>query len=158
MDKGKVKTQGLSNDDILQLRQAWQQEFVDIINGTKEELPPWREVNHEINLIDENKQYKYHLSRCPQALQEQLHEKMNQYINAKWWEPQLWTVLDAWQCNDNTIKDVTPLLDQEVIREDVAKARYRSKIDLTDTYEQVCIHIEDIPKTVFASLMGTFTP
>ncbi|KAG6869822.1 hypothetical protein C0995_000290, partial [Termitomyces sp. Mi166 len=30
MDKGKMKTQGLSDDDILQLRQAWQQEFVDI--------------------------------------------------------------------------------------------------------------------------------
>ncbi|KAG6875412.1 hypothetical protein C0995_002094, partial [Termitomyces sp. Mi166 len=78
---------------------------------------------------------------------------MNRYINAKWWEPRpvtqaalllfipkkngtLQTVLDAWQCNDNTIKDVTPLSDQEVIRKDVAKARYRSKIDLTDAYEQ----------------------
>ncbi|KAG6869548.1 hypothetical protein C0995_002322, partial [Termitomyces sp. Mi166 len=87
------------------------------------------------------------------TLQEQLHEKMNQYINAKWWEPwpvtqaalllfipkkngMLRTVLDAWQCNDNTIKDVTSLPDQEVIRKDVVKARYRSKIDLTDTYEQ----------------------
>ncbi|KAG6858811.1 hypothetical protein C0995_013783 [Termitomyces sp. Mi166 len=38
MDKGKVKTQGLSDNDIPQLRQAWQQEFADIINGTKEEL------------------------------------------------------------------------------------------------------------------------
>ncbi|KAG6859115.1 hypothetical protein C0995_011384, partial [Termitomyces sp. Mi166 len=130
MDKGKVKTQGLSDDDIPQLHQAWQQEFMDIVNGTKEELPPWREVNHEINLIDEDKQYKYHLPCCLRALQEQLHEKTNRYINAKWWEPQLatqaapllcipkkdgmlWTALDAWQCNDNTIKDVTPLPDQE---------------------------------------------
>ncbi|KAG6870190.1 hypothetical protein C0995_014735 [Termitomyces sp. Mi166 len=93
MNKGKVKTQGLSDNDIPQLHQAWQQEFVDIVNGTKEELPPWREVNHEINLIDENKQYKYHLPRCLRALQEQLHEKMNQYINAKWWEP--WPVTQA---------------------------------------------------------------
>ncbi|KAG6883228.1 hypothetical protein C0995_012642, partial [Termitomyces sp. Mi166 len=163
MDKGKVKTQGQSDDDILQLCQAWQPEFADIVNGTKEELPPWREVNHEINFIDENKQYKYHLPRCLQALQEQLCEKMNQYINAKWWEPwtvmqaapllcipkkdgTLWTALDAWQHNDNTIKDVTPLLDQEVIHEDVAKARYRSKINLTDTYKQVHICIKDIPK------------
>ncbi|KAG6863250.1 hypothetical protein C0995_007558, partial [Termitomyces sp. Mi166 len=78
---------------------------------------------------------------------------MNQYINAKWWEPRpatqaapllcipkkdgtLQTVLDVRQHNDNTIKDVTPLPDQEVICEDVAKARYRSKIDLTDAYEQ----------------------
>ncbi|KAG6870063.1 hypothetical protein C0995_015462, partial [Termitomyces sp. Mi166 len=135
MDKGKVKTQGLSDDDIPQLRQAWQQEFMDIVNGTKEELP-LREVNHEINLIDEDKQYKYHLPCCLGALQEQLHEKMNQYINAKWWEPwpatqaapllcipkkdgTLRTALDAQQHNDNTIKDVTPLLDQEVIHEDV---------------------------------------
>ncbi|KAG6868526.1 hypothetical protein C0995_004126, partial [Termitomyces sp. Mi166 len=91
-DKGKVKTQGLSDDDILQLHQAWQQEFTNIVNGTKEELFPWREVNHEINHI------------C----------------------------------------------------EDVAKARYRSKIDLTDAYKQVCIRIEDIPKMVFTSLMETF--
>ncbi|KAG6882076.1 hypothetical protein C0995_015940, partial [Termitomyces sp. Mi166 len=115
MDKGKVRTQGLSDDDILQLRQAWQQEFADIVNGTKEELPPWREK-----------------------------------------DGMLWTVLDAPQHNDNTIKDVTPLLDQEVIRKDVVKARYRSKIDLTNAYEQVRIHVKDIPKTVFTSLMGTF--
>ncbi|KAG6859307.1 hypothetical protein C0995_009813, partial [Termitomyces sp. Mi166 len=153
MDKGKVKTQGWSDDDIPQLHQAWQHEFMDIVNRTKKELFPWREVNHEINLIDENKQYKYHLPHCPRALQKQLHEKTNWYINAKWWEPQtamqaalllcipkkdgmLWTALDAQQCDDNTIKDVTPLPDQEVIYEDVAKARYRSKIDLTDAYEQ----------------------
>ncbi|KAG6865423.1 hypothetical protein C0995_005993, partial [Termitomyces sp. Mi166 len=119
----------------------------------KKELSPWREVNHEINLIDEGKQYKYHLPCCPRVLQEQLCEKTNRYLNAKWWEPQaatqatpllciskkdgtLWTALDARQRNDNTIKDVTPLLDQEVICEDVAKARYRLKIDLTDAYEQ----------------------
>ncbi|KAG6882784.1 hypothetical protein C0995_013754, partial [Termitomyces sp. Mi166 len=134
IDIGKEKPQRLSEDDFPRLHQAWQQEFVDIVNGTKEELPPWREVNHEINLIDEGKQYKY--------------------LNAKWWEPwvatqaapllcilkkdgTLWTALDAQQRNDNTIKDVTPLPDQEVICKDVAKARYRSKIDLTDAYEQI---------------------
>ncbi|KAG6881625.1 hypothetical protein C0992_000611, partial [Termitomyces sp. T32_za158] len=66
------------------------------------------------------------------------------------------TALDAQQRNDNTVKDVTPLPDQEVIRKDVMKAKYRSKIDLTDAYEQVHIRVEDIPKTVFASLMETF--
>ncbi|KAG6869667.1 hypothetical protein C0995_001396 [Termitomyces sp. Mi166 len=62
IDIGKDKPCKLSEDDFLRLRQAWQQEFVDIINGMKEELPPWRE--------------------------EQLHEKTNRYLNAKWWEPQ----------------------------------------------------------------------
>ncbi|KAG6881054.1 hypothetical protein C0992_001986, partial [Termitomyces sp. T32_za158] len=46
------------------------------------------------------------------------------------------TALDAQQRNDNTVKDVTPLPDQEVIRKDVMKAKYRSKIDLTDAYKQ----------------------
>ncbi|KAG6867440.1 hypothetical protein C0993_002743, partial [Termitomyces sp. T159_Od127] len=145
MQGGKAKAQCLLDDVILQLRQQWQQDFVDIINGMKKELPSWREVNHEINLIDENKQYKYHLPWCLRALQEQLHDKTNHYINAKWWEPRsamqaapllcipkkdgtLQTALDAWQRNDNTIKDVTPLPDQEVIHEEgVAKATYRSK-------------------------------
>jgi hypothetical protein len=49
----------------------------------------------------------------------------------------LCTVVDARQRNDNTVKDVTPLPDQEVIREDVAWAKIRSKIDLSDAYEQV---------------------
>ncbi|KAG6858024.1 hypothetical protein C0995_003311, partial [Termitomyces sp. Mi166 len=77
VDVGKDKPCKLSKDDFPRLCQAWQQEFVDIVNGTKEELPPWREVNHEINLIDESRQYKYHLPRCPRALQEQLCKKTN---------------------------------------------------------------------------------
>ncbi|KAG6880775.1 hypothetical protein C0995_004485 [Termitomyces sp. Mi166 len=62
IDIGKEKPQRLSEDDFPRLRQAWQQEFADIVNGTKEELPPWRE--------------------------EQLCEKTNKYLNVKWWEPQ----------------------------------------------------------------------
>ncbi|KAG6873561.1 hypothetical protein C0992_008642, partial [Termitomyces sp. T32_za158] len=91
VDKGKAKATGLREEDIPRLCQQWQQEFADIVNGMKPKLPPWREVNHEINLIDETKQYKYHLPRCPQALQEQLHDKTN--INAKWWEP--WPAMQA---------------------------------------------------------------
>ncbi|KNZ72183.1 hypothetical protein J132_04464 [Termitomyces sp. J132] len=64
--------------------------------------------------------------------------------------------LDACQCNDNTIKDVTPLLDQKVIREDVACASVRSKIDLTNVYEQVRICISDISKTAFMTITGMY--
>ncbi|KAG6871159.1 hypothetical protein C0992_011603, partial [Termitomyces sp. T32_za158] len=151
--KGKGKSEGFTVEDIPNLRRQWQEEFADILNGTKEELPPWRDVNHEINLIDEHKVYKYHLPRCPMALQQQLRDKTNRYLRAQWWEARpasqaapllcipkkdgtLRTALDARQRNDNTVKDVTPLPDQEVIREDVARAKFRSKIDLTDAYEQ----------------------
>jgi len=66
------------------------------------------------------------------------------------------TVVDARQRNDNTIKDVTPLPDQELIREDVAWARYRSKIDLADAYEQVWVRPEDVHKMAFATITGTY--
>ena len=66
------------------------------------------------------------------------------------------TVVDARQRNDNTVKDVTPLLDQEVIQEDVARAKYRSKINLADAYEQVRVEPKDVNKTVFSTIMGTY--
>ncbi|KAH9474277.1 hypothetical protein JR316_0013440 [Psilocybe cubensis] len=132
--KGKKRAAGLTEEDILRLRQQWHDEFVDIVHGTPNELPPFREVNHEIHLIDENKQYTYHLPR---------------YVNAGWWEARatsqaaplmcipkkdgkLRTVVHARQRNDNTVKDVTPLPDQDVIREDVARAKYVSKLVLAD--------------------------
>jgi hypothetical protein len=65
-------------------------------------------------------------------------------------------VVDARQRNDNTLKDVTPLPDQDVIREDVARAKYRSKIDLADAYEQVRVEPRDVPKTLFSTIMGTY--
>jgi hypothetical protein len=174
VDKGKGKAIDpmTIENEYTPLRNRWREEYTDIMEGTKPGLPPWREVNHEINIINDNKRYNYYLPCCPHALREELHEKINHYVEAGWWEPKsisqaapllsIWkkdtklrTVIDACQCNNNTIKDVTPLLDQEVIREDVARAKFRSKVDLLDTYEQVCIRIEDIDKTAFATISGT---
>ena len=65
-------------------------------------------------------------------------------------------MVDAWQWNDNMVKDVTPLPDQEVIQEDAAQVRYRSKIDLSDAYEQVHVQPEDVEKNAFATIAGMF--
>jgi hypothetical protein len=54
------------------------------------------------------------------------------------------------------VKDVTPLPDQEVIWEDVAQAKFCSKIDLSDAYEQVYVHTEDVDKTAFVTIAGTY--
>ena len=110
---------------------------MDIVNGTHNKLPPWREVNHEIHLIDENKCYSYFTLHCPNSLHEELGAKVNCYVESGWWEPcsvrqaapllcihkkdsKLKTIVDMQQRNDNTVKDVTPLPDQEVIQKDVA--------------------------------------
>ena len=132
-------------------------------------LPPLHKVNHRIPLIDEGKQYAYHLPHCPDSLKPQLAEKIQLYTSAKWWimasVPQaalmlcipkkmgkLRTVIDCRKCNDNMVKDVTPFPDQDQIRMDVVRARYRSKIDLSNTYEQVCMEPEDIKKTAFSTI------
>ncbi len=66
------------------------------------------------------------------------------------------TVVDLRQRNENTVKDVTPFPDQDQIKHDVARAPFRSKIDMTDAYEQVRIEEKDIHKTGFATIYGTF--
>ncbi len=77
-DKGKRKDGNrLTETDIPRLRQQWYDEFSDIFQGAKEELPPLCEVNHEINLIDPDKKYTHRLPTCPIALRPQFYEKLN---------------------------------------------------------------------------------
>ena len=160
-------------DDLDNLREGWHDKYKDILQGVPEEIPPLRMVNHEINLIDPDKRYTHYLPRCPVTVRKEFQEKLNRYVNAEWWVPatgtqapplmcipkkdgRLRTVIDARQRNDNMVKDLTPLPDQEIIREDVARARFRSKIDLADAYEQVRVEPKDVPKTLFATIMGTY--
>jgi hypothetical protein len=65
-------------------------------------------------------------------------------------------VVNAKKRNDNTVKNVTPFPDQDLIRLDVARAKYRSKIDLSDAYEQIPVVPDDVWKTTFATVLGTF--
>ena len=152
MDNHSVKVSqmgSLTQEDIPCLREEWMKSCKDIMQGALNKLPPLREVNHRIMLIDEKKRYKYHSPRCPDSLKPELMEKIARYTRAGWWEPaqaeqvapmlcvkkktnKLRTVIDGRQHNDNTIKDVTPLPDQDVIRLDVARAKICSKIDLLD--------------------------
>ena len=58
--------------------------------------------------------------------------------------------------NDNTEKDVSPCPDQDTIRHDVARAPYRSKLDMSEAYEQIRIRSEDVLKTAFSTIFSTF--
>ena len=48
-----------------------------------------------------------------------------------------------------------PFPDQDQIRMDVAQAKYRSKIDLSNAYKQVRIEPNDVHETAFATVFGT---
>lgn len=159
--------------EIPALRERWLLELRGLWGDRGLKLPPLREINHTIPLIDEKKQYRYRLPRCPDSLKPQLATKISEYVAAGLWVPthtsqaapmmclpkkdlRLRTVVDGREKNENTVKDVTPFPDQDQIRMDVAKAKHRSKIDLTDAYEQVRIEPSDVWKTAFATVYGTF--
>ena len=159
--------------NIQECCEHWFTEFADIFNGVPPGLLPLREINHRIPLIDEGKRYHYHLPFCPNAMKLQLLEKVWQYVDAGWWIPKavpqavpllcipkkmgkLRMVIDCRQQNNNTIKDMTPFPDQDQIQMDVAQAKFHLKIDLSNAYKQVHIEPEDVHKTAFVTVFGTY--
>ena len=66
------------------------------------------------------------------------------------------TVFDLCQQNDSMEKDVSPFPDQDTICHDIACAPFRSKLDMSEAYEQIRMRPEDVPKTAFATIFGTF--
>ena len=99
--------------------------------------------------------------------------KIKRYTTAGWWVPAaakqatpmlcipkkngtLRTIFNLWQQNENTWKDITPFQDQDTIHHDIAQAKFRSKLDVTEAYEQMCIRTEDVCKTTFSTIFGTF--
>jgi hypothetical protein len=83
MKAGKLK---YSEEDIPQLRDRWMELSIDIMSEVPETMHPLHAVNHRIPLIDEKKAYTYHLPRCPDAMKEQLIDKINRYVRAGWWK------------------------------------------------------------------------
>ena len=147
--------------------------ITDLISGVPPKVLPFHQINHEINLINPNKRINYRLPKCPDALKEVLAEKISQYTSAGWWVPamvrqavpmlcvlkkngKLRMVFDLRQQNDNTEKDVSPFLDQDTIRHNVACAPFRSKLNISKAYEQIRVRPEDVPKTAFATIFGMF--
>ena len=68
----------------------------------------------------------------------------------------LCTEFDLQQQNENTWKGITPFPDQDAIHHDIAQAKFRSKLDMTEAYEQTCIKPEDVCKTTFSTIFSTF--
>jgi hypothetical protein len=100
-------------------------------------------------------------------------EKIDRYLRAGWWEEKnvphaspllcipkkdgrLRTVVDCRERNSNMVKDLTPFPDQDMIRNDVARAPFRTKLDMSDAYEQVRVEPDDVKNTAFSTIVGTF--
>ena len=49
-----------------------------------------------------------------------------------------------------------PFSDQDAICYDIARAKFRSKLDMTEAYEKMRIIPEDVRKMTFSTIFGTF--
>ena len=135
------------------------------------DLPPLRDINHTIPLIDENMVYPWRPSRCPKAFRAQWAEKRNAYIKSGRWKitsagntvpmllipkpgtnpPELRTVVDLHKRNKNTRKLTSPLPDMEGMLRRTASKQFRTALDLKNAYEQIRI----IPEHVIRSSVTT---
>ncbi|KAF8222921.1 hypothetical protein L208DRAFT_1107563, partial [Tricholoma matsutake] len=68
-------------------RRLWKQSCQDILSGVPDKLPPLRDINHHIPLVDEKKKYNYYLPKCPDLMRKPLTEKIAKYCKAGWWHP-----------------------------------------------------------------------
>ena len=126
-----------THSDIPQLCEEMAESYSDLLGPLPLKLPPFREVSHEIPLINESKQLKHRLPKCPEVFCSELVQKIKRYTTAGWWVPAaakqvtlmlfipkkngiLRTVFDLRQQNENMWKDVTPFPDQDAIRHDIA--------------------------------------
>ena len=122
----------LTDNNIPQLRNKWREKYAAIFGSIPLELPPFREANHEINLVDPDKRINYCLPKCPEHYRPELSEKIQRYTIEKWWvlvtarqavpmlcipkkNGKLRMVFDLREQNDNTVKDITPFPDQDNI-------------------------------------------
>ncbi|KIK16507.1 hypothetical protein PISMIDRAFT_113200, partial [Pisolithus microcarpus 441] len=71
--------QKYSDEDIPRLREGLYKKYEHRMKGVVPKMPPLREVNHRIPLIDEGMRYTYHLPHCPDSLKPQLAEKIQLY-------------------------------------------------------------------------------
>jgi hypothetical protein len=153
------------------IRQQWIEKIKDLLKPAETSLPLLREINHEIPLINPNLRINHRVPKCPEPLGDKLKEKVDRYLNAGVWvrtslpsqtlmmvvfkkSGAIRTVIDGRLRNDNTVTDIMPMPDQETIRSDLARARFCSKIDLSDAYEQIRIRPKHEAHTVFATIYG----
>jgi hypothetical protein len=81
----KTRAQGtLGKADLPCLWEEWLLTCQDILQGVPKRLPPMREINHQILLVDEDKKYHYHLPWCPDLMRKLLMEKIMRYCRAGW--------------------------------------------------------------------------
>jgi len=137
-------------------------------------LPPLRKINHRIRLKPSVEVRTLPTYSVPEqhmaALSEWIREKERQgvirgqavhgaapmFVQYKKDGKRARPLVGLTERNKITLKDDEPIPNQTTILNDMARARYRSKIDLSDAYFQTRVEPEDVWKNSFKSPFGGF--
>ncbi|TIA68013.1 hypothetical protein E3P91_04182 [Wallemia ichthyophaga] len=149
-------------------------EFKDVFpDELPKTLPPRREVEHGIELVDGAKPPSRSPYRLSFTEQDELKKQLKQLVDSKLIRPstspygspvlfvrkksgELRMCIDYRALNNITIKNRYPIPRMDEILDQLAPARYFSKLDLTSGYWQMRIKDEDVPKTAFTSKFGHY--
>ena len=75
------------HSDIPQLREEIAESYSDLLSPLPLKLSPFHEVSHKIPLINESKQLKHRLPKCPEVFRSELAQKIERYTTTGWWIP-----------------------------------------------------------------------
>ena len=76
-----------THSDIPQLHEEIAEKYSDLLGPLPLKLPPFHEVSHEIPLINESKQLKHRLPKCPEVFHSELAQKIERHTTTRWWVP-----------------------------------------------------------------------
>lgn len=164
----------IKNDMVNSLRNDILKEFDDVVTSKEPtDLPPKRNHEHRIVLIESNKQVnrnQYPLSysekeELTKVVDKLLQQKFIRVSDSPYNSPVLFVkkkdgtmrmCIDYRLLNNNTVKDRFPLPRIEQIISKFESAVVYSKLDLMSGYYQVRIQENDIPKTAFSTDYGHY--
>ncbi|CAA0809130.1 Uncharacterized mitochondrial protein AtMg00860, partial [Striga hermonthica] len=148
------------------------EEFEGVL-GEPKGLPPHREFDHRIPLINEQHAIHVHSYRyahfqkteIERQVVEMLESGLIQHSNSPFSSPVLlakkkdgtWRFCTDYRAlNAATIKDRFPIPSVDNMLDELAGSRYFSKLDLRAGYHQIRLHKADIPKTAFRTHHGHY--
>ena len=152
---------------------AWLQQYLDLFPEDLMQMPPGRDIDHEIELIPgatpiAKSPYKMSVPEAIE-LKEQLRQLLEQgFIRpsvSPWGAPVLFQkkkdgtlrlCIDYRGLNNLTVKNKYPIPRIDELLDRLHGSTVFSKIDLKSGYYQIRIKDEDIPKTAFNSRYGHY--
>jgi len=144
------------------------------VKEVPEELHPVRKIMYRISLLDATKLLKTLTFQAPQALMPKykacIKKQMNtgilnrtsvpgeasMFVEAKP-DGRIRPLVDFVFRNDNTQANHTKIPEQNTILNAVSSGRFRTKIDLSDTYLQTRVHPDDVKNNTIKTPFGRFT-